>query len=246
LKTGVSARLVQPKGKGEVQSMKRIHMAGLCLVAVLAFATVGVASASATLPEFSKSGVKFKATSGAGKLLTEAGHEVSCSSDEVKETEGEVTGAKTTKATVRFKGCKALGLFSCQTSGAASGEIISETVGLLVYTNSSKKEVAELLSPKSGTVFAKFSCEGLETITVEGNVLGAATPVNTKSKSGKLVFTQSGGKQSPSEYEETAGGTKKKASLKSTGTGFEGFGPEGSGITSEDAVTFASELEIKA
>jgi hypothetical protein len=184
--------------------------------------------------------VLFSSAGGAGKLVTKEGHEVACSS---VANERILLNGKEDQATIRFKGCKAFGLLPCKTTGAGAEEIVSKVSSLLVYTNSTSVpvQVALLLKPNSPPIFAKFTCEGFglkETIAVEGSVLAPITVVNQKTKTFTLTLKETGGVAEPTEYEEKAGEVpKKKASLISTGTEFETFGPEASGIMSTDTIT---------
>ncbi len=163
--------------------MRRTRIICMAIAAVFAMSAVAVASASAAKPELTKEGkagvelVKkaFTGKSGAGELSSSLGT-VKCSADET--VEGKVTGLKTDETKVKFTGCK-LESTSCQSSGAAAGEIVTNLLASeLVYTNEAKKEVGIKLKPKTGTSFVKFSCGSLE-LEVTGEITGALTPVNT-------------------------------------------------------------------
>jgi hypothetical protein len=216
---------------------------GLALVAMLLFSGLASASASAAKPEFkSPSGfpVKFTGTSGAGKLVTTAGREISCTSDSAS---GEITNAKTAdNVVVEFKGCTTKILFftlSC--SNIVTNKLTAEPV-YLTNPNSSS-EVGLDLKPMSGTTFASFTCSG-ENLSVSGSVVGKITPTNKLTKSYTLSFAQSGGKQ---KYEGFfVGSTFTKDTLSASGSGLETFGPEQAGIEGSDTITTEKEVELSA
>ena len=183
--------------------MIRLRIVGLALVVVFAMSAMVASAASAALPEFSTSST-FKASSGHALLETKAGHKVECSAST---GEGTITAPKSvTKASVKFTGCKEPEIGATCSSGSKSGEIVTKMLaGTLKYINAGAKEVGIELKPESSTekVFVTFKCEIFgfgSTLTVRGSLTGKITPVNTKTNTYTLAYTQSKGKQTyPSE-----------------------------------------------
>jgi hypothetical protein len=203
--------------------MKRIRMAGLCLVAVFAVSAVVAASASAALPEFSGPFPK-PFTSKSGKVYVETVGKLrtTCTAGT---NGGKVTGPKTGIVTIRFTGCKALS-YTCTTKGAAVGEIVSNLRSTLGYINKAKKEVGIALESATGAPFAEFTC-GPANVVGTGSAIGKLTPINKRVKAGKpfiLKFTQANGKQRPTKLEggptdvlvASIGGVSQEAGLSGT------------------------------
>ena len=215
----------------------RIRMIGLALVAVFAMAAIVASAASAALPEQVPAAGKFTGTSGASTFETKSGEKVKCSSDAIA---GEITGAKTSKSTITFKGCEAFGL-KCNSSGAGSGEIVLNVTGELVYIMKSTKEVG-LLNTLSAELTIK--CSAFQTLKVKGSTLCPITPVNTKATKYKVVCKETKGVQEPVNYEP--GSELIKAPITETkGEGLKSFAFEQSGLTGTDELTLP-EGEIKA
>jgi hypothetical protein len=176
--------------------MQRIRMAGLALAAVFAFSAVASASASAELPEFSKTGVKFTATTGKAKLTSPgAGQTVECESSTTKEG-AEINGVKTVaKVTVKFKGC-VKGTAKCKTTGAEAGEIVTQELkGEIGYLNKTEKTVGTKLEPVTPSTFVTFTCEGGFETSVTGCVTGQNKPINEEVETSELIFAEEGGHQ---------------------------------------------------
>ncbi len=218
--------------------MQRLKVIVLALVAVVAVSSVAAASASAALPEWFKGGsvitanVKFTGAGGAGTLETIGGKKVTCTSDSSK---GELAPPKNvTGAVVTYKGCESSG-FKCTTAGKNAGEIDTNTVtGELKYLDKAKTKVGTLLKPASGTEFAKFECTSLVKVTVTGEVIGQATPLNVEQGTGTLTFKQTKGVQEWRQVEEE-GATHHLTA----------FGEESAvGVT--ETLTFAANVELKA
>jgi hypothetical protein len=139
--------------------------------------------------------------------------------------EGEKTGPQHFVVTIRFKKCKVReGIFegACGNQpGAKSEEIVtSKLEGTLVYSPKGTTKPAALLTVKAkGENFASFECEVLGVkaiITVDGGptqtevaeeaisgscILAKLSPANEFTKTGKLVFEQTGAAQELKEFE---------------------------------------------
>lgn len=241
---------------------------GLALVAALLFSAVAAGSALAAGPgpEFvSPFPNPFTSSGGAGELNTTGGQPpVKC---EANTNVGEIAnGQAVNKVKVTFTGCKTTLLFTvaCTSSGQPSGTIVTNnlTGTLVTLPLSTEKERKEhtgiLLRPESGAEFAKFTCGGVETITVTtsidstgqaGGLVGELKPVNVKTKTATLVL------------EEVAAGVQRWTSyldrpecklhtgvfLLSSGSGLLNFSNVQSGILptgAQDVITAQNEVEI--
>jgi len=215
----------------------RIRMIGLALVAMFAMSAIVASAASAALPEQVPATGKFTGTSGASTFETLKEEKVKCTSDAIT---GEITGAKSSKATITFKGCEGLGL-KCNSEGAGSGEIVLKVTGELVYIMKSTKEVG-LINTLEKELTIK--CTAFQTLKVKGSTLCPITPVNTKTTKYKVVCKMTKGMQEPANYEP--GSELIIAPFTETkGEGLKKFAFEQSGLTGTDELTLP-EGEIKA
>jgi hypothetical protein len=216
----------------------RIRLAGLVVVAVLAMSAIGASAALAALPEQTPTTGKFTGTGGKSTFETKAGSVVECKEAKV---EGETTGAKTSKSTIAFKGCTAFGL-SCNSAGAAAGEIVLKVTGLLVYLP--KKEGVGLINTLSEELTIK--CTAFQTLKVKGSTLCPITPTNKKTKEYKVICTQVKGVQQPTKYINEKGEEVEAPTTKTEGKGLKTFPFEQSALEGTNVLTFATEGEIKA
>jgi len=225
--------------------MKRIRIIGLALVAVFAISAIASATASAAKPEFVFAGIKkgLKAKSGSATLETASKEKVTCtSSSNGGEIEGGNGSKKVTGIIVKFKGCKSSG-FACSTSGAASEEIITNSLsGELGYIKAAEKTVGLDLLPTGGGEFVEFNCAGgIVKVKVKGSVIGQITPVNKKVTTAEhftLTFTQSGGKQGIEKFET---GVKDTLETSKNGGAFEGSAEAATAeVTGEETVEISA------
>jgi hypothetical protein len=191
-------------------TMTQIKVVGLTIVAVLALSALGAASVSAAQPEWFKSGAKlgasvkdpFTGAAGVGVLELAGGIGLmKCAKDT---SAGEIEGPlKETKVFVTYAGCLK-GAKKCTSAGRAAGEIkTNEIVGENIYLDAPHTQAGILLTPKVGTAFANFTCEGESAAEVTGGVIGEAKPLNSgDSNTGKLIFAQENGQQ---EWRQVAG-----------------------------------------
>lgn len=182
--------------------MKRMSIAGLCLLVVFATIAATATSASAALPEFSGPFNKtFTSTSKTSVLETVGGIAVKCTADT---NFGEITGPQTGFVTIIFTGCK-LGKVPCNTPGAAPGVIATATLSMKVnYINKAKKEVGIDLVEAAGAPFLSYGCGPVLRGVVIGSVIGRITPINklvTPSETFILKFAQAIGVQKPLKLE---------------------------------------------
>jgi hypothetical protein len=215
-----------------------LSTAGIALLAVLALGVVGVASASAALPEYKTATfpVSFTGTNSSTLKLTlkSAFNTVECSTSKSKGSVANATEA--TGVTVTYTGCKEA-TKNCTTSGKAAGEVETKSLkGVLGYLNKTAKEAGLSLKPESGSVFAEFTCEGGALNKVEGCTIGQVTPVNTLSLKGSLTFEENANKNGQ-KWTKFEGGAE--CTLKA-------FGAVASWVTGKEELTFAKEVEVKA
>jgi hypothetical protein len=174
--------------------MQKIKLLGAAIIAVVALSAIASATASAALPEFlpGNAGEKFTGTSPSGTLEINALEKITCSSDAVA---GENVGTtkKEASATVTFKGCSAFGIAGAKSLGEAEGTIVAKVKLKLCYINAAKKEVG-VLTKVASPVHIEV---GGKLVVVEGDQVGKITPVNTKTKTYKLSYEESGGKPKP-------------------------------------------------
>jgi hypothetical protein len=240
-----------------MKNMKLLSLVALAAMAVMALIGAGTAAASQPKaePEGGAFPVAFSGSGGAGTLETvsESGkvRTVSCTGNT---SSGEVNSATTVKnGKVKFTGCTTSGPFgnnwTCTSSGAASGEVVTAALkGTLYYLVSGTAETGILLEPESGANFASFTCKGIllsETLTVTGAVVGKLTPVNSLTTSFTLTFTQTAGVQSPATYLNAACSAT-GAVLSTAGSGAETFGPIQSGVGATESLTTAKNIKVAA
>jgi hypothetical protein len=213
-------------------------------VAVMALVTfavgiVGVASASAALPEIlNKEGnalvkKRFTGTTGARSVLEgEDGFILECT--EAKSI-GEVTGPTSGTLTTVYQTCGNAD-YSCSTDGHL-GEVSLSYTFAPVYLNS-EKSIALLYSlPSTGTT---LEC-GSNLVTLHGSYLSDPIKANHLATKYVLVSHQTKGKQEYRTYENAAG-EKTQASLELTVNEL----AEGkAGIRTENEATFEEELQFK-
>jgi hypothetical protein len=232
--------------------MSRRLTVGLALVAV--FAMCGIASASASAAE-----LEYTVFPNPMVQATQVGvSELAVFVCTGGSTAGKIESAKmATVNPVKFTGCKSTTRFgggSCQ-SGATKGEIVTnELTSELVYpvgTRTLHNQAAEVLKPKSGTEFVKFSCEtllGSETLRVKSSVICHIEPVNagaSKKSMLRCVTGASKGIQDLTEYETEAGVITKGVFLEIEGSGPENF-KEGSSLKFTAEIEVEKALKIKA
>jgi hypothetical protein len=218
--------------------MKRMGVAGLCLVSVLALSASMAVSASAVLPEFTGPFPKtFTATSKGSRLETVSGIQTKCTGDTAF---GEITGAQNGSMTITFTGCK-LKKVPCNTPGATPGTIATNSLSMkMYYVNKAKKAVGIDLVEASGAPFLEYGCGSATFARVVGSVIGRIKPVNklvTPSETFVLRFVQNLGVQKIANLE---GGP---IDVLETSFG----GPfEGTGLESTDFLLFGEPVALLA
>jgi hypothetical protein len=194
------------------------------------------------LSSYSKVFTRHTFTSTSGVTKMKAGEtSIECKEDTDK---GEVATSKTLKLIITLKGCKATRKAEkcdVKSTGAPNKDeiITNELTGELGYTNVGKTEVGLDLKPSVGTSFVKLegSCIPTEKQSVEGGVIGEVQPLNSYSKTGKIVYLFSGEKQALREIE--IGGKKIKDVLTVFGVGE-------TPLETTDTITFEDAVKIVA
>jgi hypothetical protein len=131
---------------------------------------------------------------------------------------GEVTGPKTNIANnILFTGCEFTEVGVCENTGTA-GQIkvndLNGTLGFQTETGEQKKwKVANLFKPKTGSIFAEFTCAGVP-VVVKSNTEalgGVMNPItaNAMKLSATVKFTATKGKQKPEKFAADPLGTKR-------------------------------------
>ena len=124
---------------------------------------------------------KQRTAGGKGVLTTVGGLGVHC---ETESSVGEYSGTKEVKnVVVTFNGCESAGA-KCETTGAATGELVTKPLeGIVGWENKAAKKAAFDLYPVGKTgLFIEFACVGL-TVAVRGSVL---VPIQTDKMSATI------------------------------------------------------------
>jgi hypothetical protein len=165
--------------------MKRISLVGAALVAAIALAAIGSASALAAPTLLLKGGgafpQAFTTSSQTSLVLTSAaGTKVTCTA--ATTSGGEAESETAAKATIKFTGCSSTGGNACKTAGASAKEIDIPIVGKLDELSSKVYLLLEI-NPSPQT----FKCGTVEVETKGSVCAELLTALNTSTKT--LVFT---------------------------------------------------------
>jgi hypothetical protein len=184
---------------------------------------------------------KFTALSSTTTLTTTGGSRVKCAASA---SSGEYTSPKTLVDNVKFTGCfNPATKQSCQSSGAAAGEIVASALeGHLGFIRDTWTKVEKVVTSVGLDLTGKaglFSAEcGTTPVSVGGSVIGVLGPIDKPAAKFTIKYSQESGKQIPEAFELGS-----KETLNATF----GAGPqEQTGLTSADSVTNGEKLEIRA
>jgi len=160
------------------------------------------------LQEFSLAAKKnkpkeFKDLKGAGAdLAIEGVATVACASFE---DHGFFSGPKTAnKIKVTFFGCEIAGLKCSNTeiAGKVETKTLTGELGYISGKGTEHPVVGAVIRPETGIYEAEFRCQDLH-LRVHGSVIGKVeVPLKTFTTKATLYFKESGGKQSPEQFEE--------------------------------------------
>jgi hypothetical protein len=158
---------------------------------------------------------------------------------------GEYTGVKSATVTITLTGCThGASKESCQSAGAAAGEIVTGTLeGKLGFIQYEFKEATPFTSvgldlTHQPSLFTAECGTAKTPLSVSGSVIGKLTPLDKTVPAFAVAFAQSAGKQEPEQFE---GGPKSTLS--------EIFGsgsPEAAGLASKAKITNQEALAVKA
>jgi hypothetical protein len=234
------------------------YLAAAALVAITAsaaFASIAVANQPKIEPEGGTYPIKIVGSGGVGRLLTFAEgsktREVVCAESKAAAEFRTFTSVQNVQ--VKFTGCTATGPFgiklSCNSAGAASGEIVTAVLkGKLVYLKATGSEAGiDLETETAGASFVEIKCGGIQSLKVTGSVIGKLTPVNSLTKTYTLTFAQSAGHQAFENYFVTPNGacTATKDVLTTVGSGFESFTQQ-SAIEGTETLTFSKAIKVNS
>jgi len=184
---------------------------------------------------------KFTGPTGAVTVESRSGAKVACKKGT---SSGEYNGSKALAMTLKLVGCStASGTEKCQSAGAAAGEIVSGALtGTLGFIQDDLVPeigfITKVGVALTGQPLLHAECGAAKTpVTVTGAVIGQLTPIDLMTKSFMLAFTQSGGAQSPEQFD---GEAKQTLSLAS-GTG----GAEAAGLAASLKLNNEEKLAIK-
>ncbi|HEU0251192.1 MAG TPA: hypothetical protein VFR48_10755 [Solirubrobacteraceae bacterium] len=217
----------------------------LLVATVSALLLASGASASAPVLEFVAPGHAFPVTftTESGAVTAElAGFEsvVECAAST---GEGKITGPHSTLSQYTFTGCKAEGTLNanCNSTGANTGEIVSEEIEAEpVYIDQAREEVGMLLDPE-GNIYMKFECGG-EQVEARGPFLAPASPVNKATTSFTATLSESLGVQLPNEYETSSGEKRLALPTGKRGT----HEPASTGVEAAFTIHTAVPIEVRA
>jgi hypothetical protein len=197
--------------------MRRIRIAGLCLVAAVAMSAVASSAASAApvfytkavVGEVAASHIPLSATVGAAFLEAKSGTKITC-------TGGTGTAEVTSKTTAahsitKFTGCESGGQ-PCE--NAAAKEIVTKSLAAVLGGITATLPGERLFDEGTGRggILAEFKCAGVLNVIVRGSLIGSlsgaagttATAAETGKlqTSGKLTFAESAGVQKYQKFVE--------------------------------------------
>jgi hypothetical protein len=213
--------------------MKYLRLVGLSILAICAIAAVTASAAYAESPAlitYSGSGA-FTIASGAGKLVTTGGLEVSCKADNGTGQLGGKGGsaqALTASLTITFTGCETLGK-KCTSAGLTAGNI--QTVPLVALFGRIKPGIAGAkFEPKTGEQFVvPVKCGEIE-FKVHGGVIGEfTTAVDKQTSTLAISFAETAGVQAIKKFEGETGSVNLIAEI--------GTSPEEAGLESKETLT---------
>lgn len=200
--------------------MSRCHIAGLTVIALLAFGVVPIAPASGALPELVNSSgkelVKKHISVTTNGATFNGSNPLLCKTASLV---GEVSGLKRiVKAKMSFGGCKVQFLCTPNETGNFS---TAELEGEIGYISAAEKKVGLDLWPTSRTAAEREKHQFLATVAefqcaasfsrIRGSIVGQLAPVNKAVKTTEhfeLGYRSSGSKQELSKLEGVEGGAK--------------------------------------
>jgi hypothetical protein len=186
---------------------------------------------------------KFSGSAKAATLETVGGSKIKCLEST---NSGEYTGRKTATISITFTGCaRAAGAGeSCQSSGAAAGEVRAPGLqGTLGFVRDTAIEGVTTVSvgldlTREPSLISAECGAGHEPLVVTGSVIAPFGSIDKMTASNTLKLKASGGKQLPESFEEES-----KDTLSET---LGSIGPEQAGLTATPKFANQEKIEIKA
>jgi hypothetical protein len=193
---------------------------------------------------------KFTGSTGTGSagVVTFEGHSGAKVTCKKGTSSGEYNGNKALTMTLKLTGCSmGSATEKCQSAGAAAGEIVTGALsgGLGFIQDDLNTEIGFIT--KVGVALTgqpsllSAACGAAKTpVTVTGAVIGQLSPIDLMTKTFTLAFTQSGGAQSPEQFD---GEPKQTLSLKSGNAGAEAAGlAAGLKVKNEEKLALKGEI----
>jgi hypothetical protein len=179
---------------------KTIMLLALAVVSAAMFALPAVASAGEWKMDCpgGKATCEFTTSGGHAELRAVEEPTITCTANTGS---GSATNEGTTGTlAITFTGCKALGFFSCNTSGAASGTInLASSVSHNIYLEDNKTKLGLLLTPATTTII----CSGISSLNVSGSVIGELTQgCNVESQEFNVAFAAAAGNEKTQRWEQ--------------------------------------------
>jgi hypothetical protein len=197
-----------------------------------------LAKAKAGLPQFVPAeGVKFpikleSKSTGAWKMAGGNGPRGECTGSKLK---GEITGPKSLSVAVELEGCALTGQYVCHSEGLASGHMVVNGDGKLVYVAKVEKAVGTILT------MPNFECpRGLR--LTRGGAVVAIGPVDKKGGEIQIAAEGNGeGSMRIKEYENEKGEKKHEILEWENGSGW-----ESADLEADSKLTSTSQFTIEA
>jgi hypothetical protein len=210
--------------------MRRLKILTTAIAATAALTAIAATTATAALPEFEPGakGETFTGTSGTGTLETSKKGIVSvCAADKIK---GLLLSKAEVLITIDFETCKVFGIIF-SSLGDKENIVLFHFTAKLCYINKEKKEVGLL-----GSILPLHLESGDLLLIVLGSLIGALTPVNTKTKEFEIKYEQ---EKSVQKIKKCEGGPE---NLLFTSENEGAFELSGLGTTEKFTFTNAQEL----
>jgi hypothetical protein len=169
------------------------------MLAVLAAIIVPsvITTASAALPEFIPAKGKFSGTGAAGTLETKTKGTIECGHSEFT---GEIKSASQGILTIDYHECKIFDILGAHSLGDKEGVFLygGTVLANLCYVNKAEKHVGLVIHIPSQGTHAEVAGK---LFLLSGSIIGAITPINSKTKKFTVTFKQENAKQEISKCE---------------------------------------------
>jgi len=195
--------------RSTLQFKRMICTLGITGAVVVAVSGVAAGSAFAYQPEFRGIPNHYTLKGGEAKLINVNGATVTCQHVEARLT---LINAAEWDTVVKFTGCKAPLLGSCSSSGAETGEIVTNEIGLeLAYLPGETGRVGIVFNyifknPNEAAPLLALKCEKAKYEgAMRGDFIAQVTPTNTRTNNFELKLKDVGSAQEFTEFENYNG-----------------------------------------